>query len=201
MNLQDIQPAIAAIQNNPVVSDLRSHTYLSTYPDIINFAKAYTPNNARQFRQLALLVYGWMPRVLRIDPAHSQQAIAAITAASNANISNYQNIAIQDIANCLHSLVGASKLLHFINPNVFPIWDSKIQAFRNLPNGNYDMANIQNYHAYVDDVHNIIADQNFNAYYAAFVGVFNNRLEQSNINQYQVGAIRAVEVSAFELAP
>ncbi|WP_052761295.1 hypothetical protein [Sedimenticola thiotaurini] len=200
MRLQDIQPAIALIQNNPVVTELRSHTYLSTYPDIIALGQE-TEIQAAQFKQLALMVYGWMPRVLRIDSAHLPAALQAANTAKEATAEGFEIIPIQHIADCLHSMVGASKFLHFINPNVFPIWDSKIQAFRGLPNGNYDMSNIENYLEYVRDVHVIAREDGFDEFYERYCVVHANRLNQSNIEEYQVGNLRAIEASAFELAP
>lgn len=200
MRLRDIQPAIATIQNSPVVTDLRSHTYLSTYPEIISFLQGIDEIQASQFRQLALMVYGWMPRVLRIDLAHFQLAVRAANIAAHATTKTYSNIPIQHVANCLHSMVGASKLLHFINPNVFPIWDSKIQAFRGLPNGYYDMSNVGNYIEYVNDVHAIATEEGFNDFYNQYCAAHEIRLNQSNIGIYQVSHVRAIEVSAFELA-
>lgn len=200
MLLQDIQPAIAVIRNNPVVTDLRSHTYLSTYPEILALVQE-EEIQAPQFKELALMVYGWMPRVLRIDSAHFALALRAANAAKYATPEAFQNIPIQHVANCLHSMVGASKLLHFINPNVFPIWDSKIQAFRGLPNGNYDMSNIENYLEYVRDVHAIVGEEGFDEFYAQYGIVHATRLNHSNIEEYQVSHLRAIEASAFELAP
>jgi hypothetical protein len=200
MLLQDIQPAIAVIQNNPVVTDLRSHTYLSTYPEILALVQE-EEIQAPQFKQLALMVYGWMPRVLRIDSAHFSLALQAANAAKHAMPEDFEHIPIQHVANCLHSMVGASKLLHFINPNVFPIWDSKIQAFRGLPNGNNDMANIESYLEYVRDVHLVVGEEGFDEFYAQYSIAHANRLNHSNIEEYQVGHLRAIEASAFELAP
>lgn len=200
MRLQDIQPAIGLIQDGPVVTDLRSHTYLSTYPEILALLHGGEIHSS-QFKQLALMVYGWMPRILRLDSAHFQLALQTANSALQATPESFENTPIQHIANCLHSMVGASKLLHFISPNVFPIWDSKIQAFRGLPNGNYDMSNINNYLEYVGNVHAIVADEGFSEFYNQYSIVHTNRLNQSNIPAYQVGYIRSIEASAFELAP
>lgn len=201
MDLDDIRPVLAEIQDNPVVTDLRSHTYLSTYPGIIQFAQQINPDSDQQFRQLALMVYGWMPRVLRIDPAHVQQAVVAMEAARNATIGNYKVINISHIKNCLHSLVGASKLLHFLNPEVFPIWDKRIQSFCRRPNSNYSMRKVDNYYQYADEVHAITCGPDFPEFFNQYCAANANRLASSNIENYQVSQIRAVEASAFELAP
>lgn len=201
MRLRDIQPAISIIQNHPVVSDLRSHTYLSTYPEIVTFLQGADEIQASQFRQLALMVYGWMPRVLRIDLVHFPLAVQAANSALHASTQTYENTPIQHIANCLHSMVGASKLLHFINPNVFPIWDRKIQAFRGFSIGNYDMSNIMNYIEYVSNVHAIAGENGFIDFYNQFCAAHEIRLRMNNIDFYQVSHLRSIEASAFELAP
>lgn len=200
MQLQDIRPAIALIQNNPVVSDLRSHTYLSTYPQILSTAQGDEVQGP-QFKQLALMVYGWMPRVLRIDNAYFPFALHAANAAKDATPETFADIPIQHVANCLHSMVGASKLLHFLNPNVFPIWDSKIQAFRRLPNGNNEMSKIENYLDYVEEVHAIVREEGFEEFYTQYGISHANRLRRSNIDLYAVSHLRAIEASAFELTP
>ena len=133
MNLAAIRPAIASVLANPVVTELRNHTYLATYPGIIAIGTAPGVAPGVKFHQLATLVYGWMPRIIRIDPRHSAGAITAFGMAIAATPHTFDHVAIQSIADCLHSVVGASKLLHFANPDIFPIWDSNIEAFRALP--------------------------------------------------------------------
>jgi len=199
MHLQDIQAAIAAMQNGMVVNDLRSHTYLSTYPEILSFVQE-GEIQAAELKQLALMVYGWMPRVLRIDNAHLPAALQAANEAKASTVENHEEVPVQHIANCLHSLVGASKLLHFVNPNVFPIWDSRIQTFRGRPNGNHNMSNIGNYHEYVREVHAIVREEGFGQFYEEYTVVHINRLNQNDIGEYQVSEIRAIEASAFELS-
>ena len=199
MNLADITPAIHSINLAPAVTELRGHTYLSTYPHVLAMAGAPNINDAQRFYQLATLVYGWMPRVLRIDQVFANNAINALAISRTVTVANFQSVLFQDIDNCLHSVVGASKILHFSNPAIFPIWDSKIQNFRQIPNAN--MKSIQQYIDYVNDVHAIIADPGFPQFFNNFSIAYNLRLNQSNINQYQITSVRAVEAAAFELAP
>jgi len=70
-----------------------------------------------------------------------------------------------------------------------------------LPDGNYDMSNIENYLEYVRDVHAIVREDGFDEFYERYSVVHANRLKQSNIEEYQVSNLRAIEASAFELAP
>lgn len=198
MDLNDIQPAIALLNNNPPVKELRSHTYLSTYPVILAIGDLQNVVGPFDFKHLALLVYGWMPRVLRIDQAHLNRAVTACNTAQNATVDTDVSTVIRDIARCLHSVVGASKLLHFINPDIFPIWDSKIQRFRNPENSN--MQNIQLYLEYKEDVHTIINNPLFPDFFHNFSAAYTNRLAHSNIAPYEIGHMRAVESAIFELS-
>ncbi|WP_445354868.1 hypothetical protein ACJJI5_18345 [Microbulbifer sp. EKSA008] len=200
MNLHNIQPVLARMAENKPITDLRSHTYISTYPDILSYANSATPIGPTEFRRLSLMVYGWMPRVLRLDPASFTNAVAAANCASNATQHDYQSINIQAIASCMRSLVGASKLLHFINPNIYAIWDSKIQSFRGLQNSDNSMNKIDNYLGYLDDVHQIASDSSFPAYFKKYNQLHLARLSASGIEKYEVGPLRSIEGAAFELA-
>lgn len=201
MNLVDLQPAIPHIHGHLVPVDLRAITYLATYADIRSFATAPGAIGLDRFNQLATMVYGWMPRIVRIDQAHVTPALAAVAAAKRATPATVHAVPITALANCLRSLVGASKVLHFVNDAVFPIWDSKIETFRLggvLPYG--QMTSIANYLAYVDEVHAIRADPAFAPFLAGVTAATNARLTAIGIPLYAVSEVRAIEAAAFELA-
>lgn len=198
MKLSDLKPAIAEISAKPVVTDLRGHTYLTTYPEIVSFGEAPEPIDERRFRRLAAMAYGWMPRILRIDADYAKDAVVALNAAKSASAETASEVPIEIIASCLHSVVGASKVLHFVNPSVFPIWDSKIEDFRDDQNSNINSA--EHYLRYVGEVHKIRAEPDFPSFYTEFCAAYSNRLVKSGIDPYVVTEVRAVEAAAFELA-
>lgn len=74
--------------------------------------------------------YGWMPRILQIAPKHTNAAMQGLNATNNATATSANEDSIADIAKCLHSVVGTSKVLHFVNDTVFPIWDESIATLR-----------------------------------------------------------------------
>jgi len=199
MNLADIQPAIPMIVAHAAVTELRRRTYLATYPGMLAIGTAPGATSALRFHQLATMVYGWMPRVVRIDPAYTAGGVVAVGAASVATSATFITVPIQEVANCLHSVVGASKLLHFVNPSVFPIWDSNIEAFRELPDSN--MNSVAQYIRYVREVNSIRAERDFQAFYAEFCKAYTNRLLASGIAAYTISEVRAIESAAFELSP
>lgn len=86
-------------------------------------------------------VYGWMPTILKkfekIDVLSSfilqvkPLPLAEATEAIRDEVTNNGGQALQALNN---SVVGTSKLLHFVRPDLFPIWDSRIAklfGFRN----------------------------------------------------------------------
>ena len=53
------------------------------------------------------------------------------------------------------SLIGASKFLHFANPEIYPIWDRRVaEAMYGLPHY-YQHQKTENYIQYIDDLSNI----------------------------------------------
>ena len=154
--------------------------------------------NDVKLHQLSTLVYGWMPRVVRIDPLHTSAAVDALGAALSATDTNYQFIPVKRISDCLHSVVGASKLLHFANPDVFPIWDKNIEVFRTNPDP--DMTSVPQYMDYVGEVHSIRREVGFSEFYIAFYAAYSARLKTNGVPTYSIGHVRAIEAAAFELA-
>ncbi len=201
MNLNDIQPVIGIINDQPMLHDLRAITYLATYPSICALGNIAGPIDMQRFHQFAAMVYGWMPRILRLNPQHTHDALNALVQAQAATAATLAGVPIVHIANCMHSVVGASKVLHFNNPEVFPIWDSNIERFRlhQEPPHNH-MNNVQNYLDYAQEVHNIRQENDFQNFYAQFNAVLHVRLAAHGIPPYIVSEVRAIEAAAFELA-
>ncbi len=199
MKLVDIQPAIGSVIASLAVTDLRERTYLATYPGMISIGAARGVTNDVKFHQLATLVYGWMPRVVRIDPLYTSAAVDTLGAALWVTDASYKSIPVKRISDCLHSVVGASKLLHFANPDVFPIWDSNIEVFRKKPDS--DITSVSQYMDYVGEVHSIRRETGFHEFYIEFCSAYSARLATNGVPTYSIGHVRAIEAAVFELAP
>lgn len=201
MTLADLLPAVAEIAAHPVIHDLRRITYLLTYPSILAVGKTAGPLTPEKFNQLAAMAYGWMPRIVRIDQQHIPSALEALAVAQTATATTIHTTNIADIAACIRSVVGASKLLHFVNNTVFPIWDSNIEGFRLGGEPPYNhMGQVDNYFSYADEVHTILNDPEFPMFFTDIVDVLNARLSALRIGPYPISPVRAVETAAFELA-
>jgi hypothetical protein len=136
-----------------------------------------------------------MPKVLKLyprspNPTLAQAAALLESARTQGTISDEHLGALVRVVN--NSLVGTSKLLHFVRPDIFPIWDSNIYAFvfEEEPH-DYRVKKIANFREFVRRVNAIRSDERFRDFYASVnlkVG-------------YEVSEPRAVELVMFLNAP
>lgn len=162
---------------------------------------AKAPLGLTDLHQLCLVAYGWMPRIARLDPKHTPQALLALQLAQTATPSNLTSVRISNLALCLRSVVGASKVLHFVNPSTYPIWDSNIERFRQKANPTTSfMGEASNYLAYANEVHAISTDPGFPGFHAQFNQGLASWLAAIGVPPYQVCNVRAIELAAFELS-
>lgn len=76
----------------------------------------------------ANFTYGWMPTILNFKSDEFGSAVSILNRAKELErITDAQLNTLKKLIN--NSLVGVSKLLHFVNPDVYAIWDSRICKF------------------------------------------------------------------------
>jgi len=72
--------------------------------------------------------YGWMPTMFAFRSGNLDEAVKILNRAKQGKIPSESELGI--LRNCFNnSLVGTSKLLHFINPEKFAIWDSRVYRY------------------------------------------------------------------------
>jgi hypothetical protein len=119
-----------------IVQAIESDTYRFVYgPLIEHFAtlRARTPTWEEALAAVHV-VYAWMPTILKPDRAgalfSSREALVGAIQRAQQKSALASKIPDSDLelvftfAN--QSYVGASKLLHFLNPEKFPIWDRRV---------------------------------------------------------------------------
>lgn len=118
----------------------------------------------------AHMVYGWMPTILNEandeigkwadkDWARIKVCLKKVESGEKLSIGELKNV----MALTNNSIVGTSKLLHFINPDVYPIYDSRVfHAIRKLARDkkktedSNTVNDVNKYFAYVECVHRVI---------------------------------------------
>ncbi|HPD82237.1 MAG: DUF6308 family protein [Alphaproteobacteria bacterium] len=165
--------------------------YTRVYPSLI---KLFEQNEELSFDDIVCachVVYGWMPTMLKFnkfgkDNSELSNLINKIRNTGKADLMELNQI--KYFVN--NSIVGVSKLLHILRPDIFPIWDSKIYKalFRSKKAYGYNVNNVQSYVTYIDEIKKTIKHPEF-------------KIAHERVNRnlgYDVSAVRACEIILFQ---
>jgi hypothetical protein len=178
----DLEPGIAIPAAN---------SYILSYPHLVSYFASRPAITPDEVVQGAHMVYGWMPTVLELDMAAAKgaslQRIATLLGlAREGDLDGRQLGELKGMVN--NSIVGASKLLHFVAPDRYPIWDSRIYEFCNGKAG----------HAY--QVNKVDAYLNYRAALLALADDPRCAAFHASVNAkvgYAVSRLRALELMMF----
>lgn len=138
-------------------AERRLYTYLATYPHLRATVAALGRIGTEQLSATVSMVYGLMPTAMVLRRGDLEPLLPPLndlrTEGVRLRVADLEALAA--IVN--NSIVGASKLLHFVAPAVYPVWDSRINRFLNgtsPPKTN----SLPGYRAYLADFDRIAAD-------------------------------------------
>lgn len=169
-------------------------SYINSYNEFINYFK-----NRDGFYKSDLIigshfVYGWMPTVLYLNLNKDDEGkITSLLFMVKNGDYMLNEEEFEEIKRCINnSMVGTSKLLHFINPEKYAIWDSKVFYYF-YPNRK-STAGIEKpklYIEYLKALNDITLHNDFEILYSQIV-------EFMGLN-YEISKFRAVESLIFEI--
>ena len=175
--------------------------YATSYPHLLQ-ALVGRPIDAAGYVAVAHMVYGWMPTVLELrtaDPTapFAQEASILESARNGADLSEDQLDQLKASIN--NSIVGVSKLLHFLCPDRYAIWDSKVYSYMRAVadpgwNGRVDHEDVNKtgrYRTYMDELRCLVDGPAFQP----------ARQRVNHEMGYPVTALRAAEVLMYANAP
>lgn len=139
--------------------------------------------------------YGWMPTIFDFRSYDFNNVINILNRSRNGQIPNESELEI--LKECFNrSLVGASKLLHFINPNIFPIWDSRVYRYISKHNPYNERLNkYDSYLHYIKFCNETVKERRFKEIHESI----NNKIASVLKNSaYTVTPIRALELIMYE---
>lgn len=129
--MKDINQLKAALQ--PVADSYTAEAdiYVEMYEYYINFFKAKEVITESDVVIGIGFTYSWMPTILKNLNLSKLDKVTSIlnNVKQGVEISEDDFLILKEFSN--NSLVGASKLLHFINPEEYAIWDSRVFKFLN----------------------------------------------------------------------
>lgn len=186
-------PDIFTLEPNTTI--MKDDSYILSYPHLLSYFASKQVLSAEDVVRGAHMAYGWMPTVLDLYPESPNidldtGARLLNQAKSSGSLTDGE---IEQLARLINnSLVGASKLLHFVSPQHFPIWDSKIYAFvfQEKPH-NYRVSQVSKFRQYLAQLEQLRKDTRFASFH-------------TSVNQkvgYAVSEIRALELVMFLNAP
>jgi hypothetical protein len=140
--------------------------YHTAYTHLLRAAKILASDKTPSgYLGIAAAAYAWMPTILRRWPTEDE--LAALTEwaldvkdTSDAakGIAAGKAPALQSVNN---SLVGTSKFLHFLRPEVFPIWDSVVASHWTSKRPEYELP--EAYAQYLELIDRIVSSESIAA--------------------------------------
>lgn len=191
MHMKTIEQIYNEFLDNKVYEVAEVDFYIKSYPYYTNFF-AKKDNLSKEDIVLGLgLVYSWMPTIpnnIKFDLLDDALPILK-RAKSAVDLSKEEYLILKCL--CNNSLVGASKLLHFINPEQFAIWDSKIYSYlyEDKAPYKYKVEDIDKYLAYLELLNNITHSTKFKPIIQKIRASFH----------YPISKYRAIEWMFFNL--
>lgn len=131
--------------------------------------------------------YAWMPTMFDFRSDNFEEVIKILNSAKQGQIPTENELEI--LKKCFNnSLVGASKLLHFINPSQFAIWDSRVYRYlTNEEPHSYRLDKYKSYFAFLDFC-------NFITNHDDYLKIHNSVIEKVG---YQMTKIRTAELIMY----
>ncbi|MGL4331851.1 MAG: hypothetical protein ACRCSR_03480 [Bacteroidales bacterium] len=181
-------------EDSIALSVIPLNTYINSYKSFIQFFKNKEEITHDDLIIAAHFVYGWMPTILDLKFEKVEPVLLILNEVmkhrnNKEHLLNIQQLGI--LKSCINnSIVGVSKLLHFISPEIYPIWDSRIYKYasgKKSLNQNY-INNVDSYYLYINKMNEIVSD---NETKRAIIKI------QSQID-YKISDIRAIELLMFE---
>lgn len=135
-----------------------TNSFILSYGHFINFFNKPESITESDFIIGAHFTYGWMPTILDFRPKELKECVAILN-----KVKNKQDITDKDFNKLINaingSLVGVSKLLHFIDPQKYAIWDSNVIEYLKLnEGGKWGVKDIEAYKSYLGILEDVSRD-------------------------------------------
>jgi hypothetical protein len=168
--------------------------YLEIYPELLNGVQSLLPLTRQNLVLVAHAVFGWMPTQLRVNVTQLDHALN-ITEQVLLDPNQITVNALPVLASTFqtvrgNSVVAASKVLHFLAPDHFPVWDRLVAKTWGLQASGSQAA--ANYHGFLQACREFIAHPDGKQACATL----RQRLVQAGYS-YPMSNMRIIELAFF----
>ena len=166
--------------------------YLLSYPYFLNYFQNLESINLENLVIGISFTYSWMPTILKaLNLKNTEEVLFILNEVKKGKLIDEQQLTtLKTTFN--NSLVGTSKLLHFINPKQYAIWDSRV--FRFLNNVEPHKYRLEKPRAYIEYLKLIEELKNEKAFTAFF------ELMKQKVG-YDITEYRALQLAFFKGTP
>lgn len=177
--------------------DFLQRGYLKSYYYFLEYFHDIHEFESRHVVIGAGFTYSWMDTILSWRIENEQALVSAAKVLTEAkkikSIDDIKTTPIGDLKGVVSdSYIGTSKLLHFVNPGVFPIYDSHICRYVHGEVEKYHVNTKKRFFGYIDEIAKLLQEPKFeNDIYAPIL----KTLESFSFSP--VSRVRAVEMAMF----
>ncbi len=168
------------------IAERRLYTYLASYPHMRATVAGFGRIAGDELHSTVAMVYGLMPTAMNLRRGDIESFFAPLNALRDSaqRLTAGELDGLKALVN--NSIVGTSKLLHFLAPEVYPIWDSRINRFLN-GDSRPETNSVPRYRDYLADFDRLRVDADFEPLRASLEGKLG----------YPVSAARAFELIMY----
>lgn len=166
---------------------VESNSYINSYAELVNYFRNIDTIEKHHLVISSHFVYGWMPTIINLKQDNLTEVLRLLNQAKKGILLSPDEIAI--LKDCINnSMVGLSKLLHFIHPDTYAIWDSRIFKFLTGKKSTYGIDKPAAYLKYLQELKIIAENPAFDRIHA----------ELQEHYKYPISKLRAIEVVIFQ---
>ncbi|MBU2947364.1 hypothetical protein [Zobellia uliginosa] len=157
-----------------------SYVYKRTYNELLFFFQQVKVIEESHLILFAQIIYGSMPTMVNINLDNKDKLLTVLSKVQEGGELNFDEIKIvKEYIN--NSLVGTSKLLHFLNPKVYAIWDSRIHRYITGKSSSYGIGDIKTYIVYLEKIKYISSQDGYNKIHEKIAKHFDYDIQPSRV--------------------
>ena len=163
--------------------------YLLSYPYFLNYFQNLESINLENLVIGISFTYSWMPTILKaLNLKNTEEVLFILNEVKKGKLIDEQQLTtLKTTFN--NSLVGTSKLLYFINPKQYAIWDSRVFRFLNdVEPHKYRLEKPRAYIEYLNVIEELKNEKAFTAFF---------ELMKQKVG-YDITEYRALELAFFK---
>jgi len=167
------------------------------YNEFIQFFKSKDILVYNDIIVAAHMVYGWMPTMLRINTKEIDQVLVLLNKVKNGHTASLEELELLR-AMINNSMVGPSKLVHFINPEKYAIWDSRIFRYITGNNKQSQISKAIHYFRYLELINSLVNQNGFlriHQYVQTKMNVEYSKLRTAEIVMFETDKINGKRIT------